>query len=311
MIGTASRLGFCAVAALVVCSTAPARSRESAGIAYDTVEKVIHTEHPVFRRADFDVDAQLAARPNRQSCEPELIRRYITAQRERIEEVCGNEAMIVDCEKRTATFLDLAAHNYSVVSLDAVNNDPAWLEAIAQQKAAWANISMTERTVIERDALGVTAVDGVVTDAYSYMIDNATASRMSDPSLAQLDVDMNDSWTYYFLAQPLPQLACVEAASPWLSRYDHNYRPEVGIALPEMPSPSPLPPMDEKTTESGPPIPPWRIPLFGAGKHMQHQGNWHYDTYLFELESGNVRTIRSDDPAFTVPADFTKAPNSL
>jgi hypothetical protein len=281
----------------------------STGIAYDTVEKIVHTEHPVLRRADFAIDAQSAMRPDRQFCEPTLIHRYITPQRERIEESCQHQATIIDCTTRTATFLDLTGHDYSVVSLDAVGNDPAVLGAIAEQKAMWAKISVTSRTVTERDQLGVTAVDGVLTNAFFVMTDHSTSVRTTDSSLQPQEVEMNDSWTYYFLEQPLPQLTCADAAGPWLTRYENVYSPESGVATWKVPSPSPLPPFDDKTTDSGPPIPAWRVPLFGVGKHMQHQGTWHYDTYLFELESGNIRPIRSDDPVFSVPAGFTTAPS--
>jgi hypothetical protein len=58
-------------------------------------------------------------------------------------------------------------------------------------------------------------------------------------------------------------------------------------------------------TSSGLPVPDWRIPVYGIGVREQRQSDAPVWTTAFVIESGNVRAIRSDDPLFTVPANFT------
>jgi hypothetical protein len=286
-------VAFVGMVVVIVRSASVADTVATAGIAYDTVLKLVSTPDPPLRAADFAADFQAGLTPT-SSCTPDLVRRYMTAERERIDEVCKQEATIVDCESRTVTALDLQHKQYSRISLDLAYDD-----GIAEMRALSDKVGSTSTLTIERSAHGTRKIDGAVIDEYVNV-------RTQNIASSGLSLTTRDSWTYDFLPASLPQLSCIKPAAAWLSAYGspQQYAPELQPFFTDrfkkMAGPRDL------VTESGPPMPDWSIPLYGVGVHVQRQSNVPVWTQYFEMESGNVRAIQSDDPAFTVPADFTK-----
>jgi hypothetical protein len=267
----------------------------TAGVAYDTVLKLVPAPIPPFRALDFSADFKAGMTPNG-SCMPSVVRRYVTPERERIDEVCKDEATIVDCATRSVTSLDLQRRQYVRTSLDVASDDLTG--AVAADLARGDSTSTID---VERDARGTRTSDGARTDEYAVVWRQAITSGGTS-------LGTRDSWTYEFLPVPLPGLACIDAAAPWLSRYGapQRYAPELqGYFEARLRKVAKLVGTRYQLTENGPALPDWRIPLYAAGEHDQTQSDAPPFTYHFEIESGNVRAIRSDDPVFSVPADFT------
>ena len=294
------RFFVCVVVVLTLGCVSPSTAADvGTGVAYDSVSKGVDSETPALRSADFEADFRSGQHPG-SMCTPSLTRRYITIQKERIDEVCQHESIIVDCKARTATLIALEAKTYYSVSLDTKYDDFR-----NEVSASMAKVAMTSTIDIQRTMLGSQSIDGRLTDDYKMVGKLSVASDL-------MSLTTVDSWTYYFLPTRLPELACIDVANPWLSRYGgaSSYRPgptsfEGGpmeaLRVPGM-----------RVTESGPELPPWRIPLYAVGSHFQHQsgeGGITVDfdfTYFVEVESGNVRPIPNDDLVFEIPTGFSK-----
>src|SRR5665213_225298 len=295
------RVLTCVVAMLALGCVSPATAAESTvGIAYDSVTKLVFSEEPSLRPEDFDVDFR-AGLPN-SNCASSLKRRYITTQRERVEDVCMQDVTIVDCNARTATMLALGAKTYLVVSLDAPYNDG--MDAAFAWEAG-TGVKMTSSTTIERTALGPRKIAGVLTDEYKTLDKQVGTSSMGATTLS---ITTADSWTYYFLPTPLPELACIDVAAPWLARYGtpQRYEPELEPYFEAWMERLRKKKYGFEITESGLALPPWRLALYSIGKNFQHQtggaaGAGFDFTTIVEVESGHIRPIQSDDTVFTVP----------
>ncbi len=282
-----------AVTALLRSTACDADAVVSTGIAYDTVLKFVSTAAPTLRAGDFAADFADAMTPHA-GCMPDVVRRYITPERERIDGVCKQDATIVDCSTRTVTVLDLQQKQYARTSLDLVYDD-----GIADMRALSDQVGSTSTIAIERSAKGTRTLEGTATDEYLSVRTQTVAS----PGLS---VTTRGTWTYDFLPDPLPTLSCVGPAAAWLSRYGNpqQYAPELQAFFADRFSKMAGP--RDRITESGPRLPDWRIPLYAIGVHEQRQTNVPVWTRYFAMESGNVRAIQGDDPVFTVPAGYTK-----
>jgi hypothetical protein len=279
--------------AIVSMSTA-APAHPTTGIAYDSVTTLVSTSDPPLRRQDFGADFRAGQQPS-SNCTPSLIRRYLTKRKERIEDVCKQEATIVDCNTRTATLLDLTNKRYWVVSLDAKYDD-----GIPDASARSAD-GMSSATAIERKALGPKIVGGTLTEEYTKSYEQSIVSSI-------LSVTSVDRWRYYFAPAPLPELACIDVGAPWLSRYGtpQRYEPELQRYFAARIAKSRG--SRDSLSMSGPELPSWRIVLYSVWERFQRQSGVADSTTFFKVESGNIRSIDDDDPAFTPPSGFAQTP---
>ncbi len=258
-----------------------ASARSTIGVAYDSVTKLVPSSDPQLRRQDFAADFGAGQHP-REYCTPSLIRRYMTTRKERIDDVCKQEATIVDCNTRTATLLDFTNNVYRAVSLDAKYDD-----GIAELSAPSAD-GMTSTVAIERAALGPKNVGGSLTDEF-------TASYEQSIVSSDMTIDSLDRWRYYFAPTPLPELACIDVAAPWLSRYGtpQRYEPELQRYFDARRA-------KLRSSRS--------LVRYSVWQRFQRQSGAADFNYFFELESGNIRSIDDNDPAFKLPRGFTKLP---
>jgi hypothetical protein len=224
------------------------------------------------------------------------MRRYITPARERIDDICRQDATIVDCASRTVTTLDLRQRRFARYALDDVYDD-----GLASIAADSNGSQVTSTTHVERGAHGTTILDGTRVQEYTFVQTQATTS-------SSMSIVTRDSWTYDFSSSPLPTLTCLDVGAPWLSRYGWpwRYAPELQRFFADRQEKlASLTGSRFQISVNGAPLPDWRIPRYALGEHAQTQSGAPSFTYHFLLESGNVRTIRDDDPVFTVPKDFT------
>ncbi len=293
MIGSRRTLALAGAIAALTCPWSAPAAEAPGGIAYDTVWKVILTDKPPLRSEDFKVDFR--SNPEPSSCNVPILRRYMTMQRERIDDVCKREATIIDCIDRTVTSLALDAKTYTVVSLDMPYDD-----GIAEIAAHVKRSGLKSKLVITRAALGQRKVGGYVTDVYRRNDRQTTVSDL-------FTITTQETWTYYFLPTLLPRLTCTDVAAPWLSRYGSPGRYDPGFrSYFDARSAAIAMASGSQRSESGANLPPLRIALFSVGERFQRQTGVNDFNYFFEIESGNIRPIPSDDPAFTVPSEFTK-----
>jgi len=117
-----------------------------------------------------------------------ILRRYITSEKERVDDVCKHFATIVDCATRTATFLSLEAKTYSAVSLDRSYDDG--IAAIAADAAC---VGAKSHLVIRHASLGQRRVDGQLIDGYTTFQEQSFVSNL-------LSVTTTETRTYYFPA---------------------------------------------------------------------------------------------------------------
>ncbi|MDP9025408.1 MAG: hypothetical protein M3N13_08550, partial [Candidatus Eremiobacteraeota bacterium] len=233
-------------------------------------------------------------------CMPSLTRRYVTTQKERIDNVCQGETTIIDCNARTATLLDVNEKVYSVVSLDASYEDVS-----GQIIADMVRLKMTSKVSIDGAAFGSQPAGDVLADKFTRSFAQSIASS------GVISMQTRDRWTYYFLPSPLPKLVCIDVAAAWLSRYGapQRYAPELQSYFDSRQNKMQKPSYFEEN-KHGPDLPSWRIELFAVGEHFQRQPGVGDEVNYFEIESGNMRAIRSDDSVFSVPANFTKSTQS-
>ena len=214
----------------------------------------------------------------------------MTTRKERIEDVCKREATIVDCNTRTATMLDFTNKTYFSLSLDARYADASTLTAHPA-------LDYRSTIAIERAALGRKVGGGRPTDQYTESYEQSFVS-------SELSTTDLDRWRYYFAPKQLPDLACIDVAAPWPSRYGtpQRYEPEMQRYFKSQQAK----PRNSRfrVSERGPELPAWRIVLYSVWEHFQRQSGAADTTFFLKLESGNIRSIDDDDPAFHAAFGF-------
>jgi hypothetical protein len=109
----------------------------ASGIAFDEIIEA-RANAPAFPPSTFEQDFQLALHPN-MFCEARLLRRYMTVDRERIDDSCHGVTLIIDCKTRTALQTYVQSKAYEIASFDA-KPDPRYAAALAAEKRARASI---------------------------------------------------------------------------------------------------------------------------------------------------------------------------
>lgn len=314
-----SLLGLLSIVATVVPAAAA-----SPGIAYDSVTKfAMGGDAASTQPGTFEADFQTASQPVQQppsrgglfgglnaamaqglamasSMKTGLAERhYIAGQKQRVDSLAAQTATILDCQARTLATLDLKNKTYKIVSLDAPQPPPPVGRGAppAPQPVATDDGSRIAMSVTNQ-ALGPHQVGPDATDAYKSDIDMTITRPNSQPVTSQITT------TEYLTKMSDYTLSCggIASSAPGpgamaMSQYATMQR-AMAMNNPRF-----------TVTNSGPELPHGRFSVFtvftmgsgaGAGNGGAPAG------FASVIERGHERAITDDDPAFTIPADFTK-----
>ena len=273
--------------------TPSAFADDTPAIAFDTIEEA-QPNSPDFPKRTFEQDFQLAMRPT-YTCSATLLRRYLSVDRERIDDECHRVTMIVDCKTRTVLQTNAPSDIdrskvYGVTSFDATPN-PEYAAALAENKRMQASAKIHNVVLEHRTANGPNRYNVVREQTLSDAVTGTLYER--------------DTMNYAFSKARLPRLRCDDVAAPYFAQFRalDQYMPELppeffktqAIATATYP---------DKLTEVGPAVPQWRIVQSASGSHFQTQTRALSSTNYFKVESGHIRTISKDDPVFNVPAGY-------
>lgn len=313
----------------LVASAVPAAAATS-GIMYDSVTKFA-TSGDAAQPGTFETDFQTASQPAQQPAAPPsrgglfggltaamapmmaqglamanmmktglAERHYIAGQRQRVDNLAAQTATILDCQARTLATLDLKNKTYTLVSLDAPKPPPSSRggggppapQAVATDDGSKIAMSIANQSLGARQ-IGPDTADGYKSDI------NMTITRPGSQS-----VTSQMTTTEYVIQQPDYTLTCGAVTSNVpgpgamvLSQYALAQRARM---------------MNDSrftVTSSGPALPQGRFSVFTAVTMSGGSGGGNGGPpggFASIIERGHVRTISDDDPAFTIPADFTK-----
>lgn len=297
----------------------------SPGIAYDSVTKfAIGSDAAAAQPGTFEADFQTASQPVQappargglfgglnaamaqglamaSSMKTGLAERhYIAGQKQRVDNLGAQTATILDCQARTLATLDLKNKTYKLVSLDAPQPPPAARREApeAPQPVATDDGSKIAMSVTNQ-ALGPRQVGPDSTDGYRSDISMTITRPNSQPVTSQITT------TEYVTKLSDYTLACggITSSAPGpgvaaLSQYATMQR-AMAQNNPRF-----------SVSSSGPALPAGRFSVFtiftmgGSGAPSGNAGA--PAGFASVIERGHERTITDDDPAFTIPADFTK-----
>jgi hypothetical protein len=266
---------------------------KTGGIAFDEIIEA-RPNAPAFPPSTFEHDFQLASHPS-MSCEAWVLRRYMTVDRERIDDSCHGVTLIIDCKARTALQTYRQSKAYGITSFDATP-DPGYAAEIAKERRVRASIPKIDNVVVE-ERLNLGA------DRYRVV----RRQTLSDHGPVGV-LFTRDTTTYVFTKTRLPELHCIDTVAPYIAQF----RAMTNYYMPELPSNYTATQAREafvtpdEDTESGPTLPRWRLVLSATGDHFQMQTRAATFTNYFKSESGHIRSIADDDPIFNVPAGYSK-----
>lgn len=304
------------LAAFVILAAMPIAAPASPnGLAWDSVTKIVMNAEPAsLQPGSFDADFTAAAsvqQPEQgsggglfgqmkqamamgQSMQQMMQygfaeHHYVAGSKERTDHLSSQTATIVDCVARTITTLDLRRKTYQVASMDqpsAQSSGGGGSQSGPSDNGTRVAISVTNT------ALGALVVGGQPTNGYRSEM-TITETNSSGQSQTQ-----NGALLAYYSSYSNPTPSCYSgspvtgALGPaTMARYA-----SVMHALLLGGSDSRF-----SITQSGPRFPLGRLAMYDAvSLGIQGQGA----TFVSEL--GNVRPIAVNDPAFTIPGDFTQ-----
>jgi hypothetical protein len=223
-------------------------------------------------------------------------RHYVAGSKERTDEVARQTATIVDCSARTITTLDLAKKTYRVVSMDQPGSPSSGGTSGggAMPKDDGTKVAID----ISNTALGSRRVDGEATNGFSSAM-TFTETQASGESRTQ-----NASLVGYYtsLAMPMPQCSGAWNASGIAGGQGMGMMAAMSKVMQALKSAG----MDKRFSvkQSGPTLPLGSFAMFQAVSFGSQGGH----SPSFMTERGNVRPVDANDPAFSVPSDFTKQP---
>ena len=309
----------------ILITIAPA-SAASPGIAYDSVMKfATGSDAASSQPGTFEADFQTASQPVQQPSggggflagmnakigqamamanimKTGLAQRhYIAGSKERVDNVAAQTATILDCQARTLATLDLKAKTYTLVSLDAPQRPagtgrsaPSGPQTMPTDDGT--KVSMT----ITNQALGQRQIGPDRADGYRSDMQMTVTKADGESSTSQMNM------TEYLIKFPHYAVACGGAPSSvpvpmaaLMSQYTLAQR-AMGLNSDRF-----------KITTSGPAFPSGGFSLFtlftGAGAGgASGNARGGQSGFAMILEQGHERAITSDDPAFSIPPDFTK-----
>ena len=313
-----NRLALIAVAALVAGAQIAPAGAASSGLAFDSVSKFSAGGDPAsFQPGSFESDFQTASQPAPAQSHGGMFgglanslggmnammhmmqagtaeRHYVAGSKERTDELASQSASIVDCAARTLTTLDLAKRTYRITSLDATpapyhgNNGPS---PVATDDGTKVALTLTNKS------LGSKTIEGLPTNGYNSHVQ----MTMTKPGQGPQTTDMNMLAYYSAYAQPEPVCPrptyTATSGPPMMAGYSFLQR-----ALHASNGDSRF-----SVNASGPALPSGKLSLFDLVT-MGGQGQAQGHGMAIVSERGHVRAVSDNDPAFSVPAGFTKLP---
>jgi hypothetical protein len=230
-------------------------------------------------------------------------RYYIAGSKERTDQVSDQTATIVDCAARTVTTLDLRKKTYRVVSMDQSSppNSPNSGGATTPAPRATDDFGRIA-IVITNTALGAREVGGQPTSGFGSQV----SYTQTKPS-GQTQSYNGDLVGYYSTyANPVPGCSRVPPVP------DRNSAPNAADVISAMTLSHEqlmqgitMAGMDPRFSlqQSGPPLPRDKLAMYEAATFAGGRAG----RATLVIERGNVRNVGTNDPIFSVPADFTPA----
>lgn len=223
-------------------------------------------------------------------------RHYVAGSKERTDEVGMQTATITDCVARTITTLNLAKKTYRVESMDqpasaSSGGSSSGGGSMPKDDGTRVAISVTNT------ALGARTVGGQPTRGFSSDM-TMTETKPSGESASQ---HMQMLGYYASFAAPSAQcsrgraMAGMMAPGQTMAAMAAAARAMRALASAGF---------DKRFSlkQSGPPLPAANLAMYQAVTFAMQQGRGA----TFVSERGHVRAIAANDPAFSVPADFTR-----
>ncbi len=219
---------------------------------------------------------------------------YVAGSKERTDMLSSQTAIITDCGARTITTLDLRNKTYRVESMDQPGA-PSSGGGGGGGKPSGDDMSKLA-IVVANKALGSLQYGGEATNGYRSDI-TLTETKTSGETTTQ---QMNMIGYYANLPQVVARC----------SRFDELAHTPAGQAGPNMTAgisrlmqALAASGLDKRIsiTQSGPAIPLADLSMWNAVGFVQGSRQ-----ATFVMERGDVRSIDANDPAFSVPGDFTK-----
>ncbi len=311
-----NRFALIAVAALVAGAQIAPAGAVPTGLAYDSVSKFSPGGDPSsFQPGSFQSDFQAASQPAPAQSQGGMFghlagamgnmgammhmmqsgtaeRHYVAGSKERTDELATQTATIVDCAARTLTTLDLAKKTYTVVSLDATPGPVTHVQH-GPNPAATDDGSKVALTLTSKN-LGPKTIESLPTNGYNSNVQ----MTVTKPSGETHTMDMNMIAYYSAYAQPAPicprpTFTGFGGGPPMLAGFGFLQRALQSHGDSRF-----------SVNASGPALPSGKLSLFDVVT-MQGQGQGHGGIVVVS-ERGNVHEVSDNDPAFSVPAGFTR-----
>jgi hypothetical protein len=312
----------------VLATVIPAAAAPSPGIAYDSVTKfVMGGDAQSTQPGTFETDFQTASQPVQQPKGGGLFgglsaslaqgmagmsmfknglaeRHYIAPPRERTDNPAAQTATILDCQARTLATLNLKNKTYTLVSIDAPQKPVAGGSRGGAPQGVPTDDGTRIAINVTNQALGKRQIGPDLADGYKSNMTMTVTKADGTSSTSQIVktdylIDFADyTLTCKSLAQNVPgpgSAAMAQYAMAQRAMATKNSRFSM--------------------TSSGPAIPANRFPLFtmttmgGSGAAAGSGGPSGAPaggSFASIMERGHERAITSDDPIFSIPADFTK-----
>jgi hypothetical protein len=318
-----SRLSLAAAAFALAVGAVPVPAPATGdGLAYDSVTRFVAGNDAPPPPGNFASDFQTAANPPPAGDAPKLPfglgksmgqmqaamsmfrtgtaeRHFVAGKKYRVDHIALNTAEITDCGARTLTTLNLKDKTYTVVSLD--QSEPHGTGSGAPGKPGPAPsddgtkvaISLTTR------ALGDKTLGG--TPATGYDANFKTTVTKADGDAQSFAMET----TAYYAAIAQPSEYCSQFLRPAAST---GMGPGGGVAAMAQYQTAMRALRDAKgnprftVTSTGPSLPAGKLALYELVTMRGERGG----SFNMLMERGDVHSIGENDPAFSVPPDFTK-----
>jgi hypothetical protein len=315
------RLSLVAAALALLAAGVPAAAPAAGdGLAYDSLTKFVAGNDAPPPPGTFAADFQVAANPPPAGDTPKLPfglgksmgqmqaamavfktgtaeRHYIAGKKYRVDHIALNTAEITDCGARTLTTLNLKDKTYTVVSLDQPE-EPHGGGGTAPEKPrpALSDDGTKVAVSLTTKALGEKTLDG--TPASGYDANFKTTITKADGDTQSFA--METTAYYAGIAQPSEYCNQFHVGSTGMG-------PGAGAAAMAAYQTAMHAIRDAKgnprftVTSSGPELPAGKFALYELITMKGEHGSFN-----MLMERGDVHSIGENDPAFSVPPDFTK-----
>ncbi len=223
---------------------------------------------------------------------------YVAGSKERTDQVAEQTATIVDCAARTITKLDLRRKTYTVTSMD--QSSAAGSSGGSSAPEPRASDDGTRLAItIANTTLGSRDVSGLPANGYRSEI-TFTETKPSGESHTQ-----NGNLVGYYSNYANPVPSCGSFGEPAGAQGANGRFSAMTAGFSRLMRAMSAVGNDSRFSlkQSGPPLPRSKMALyeaatFGAGDRGA--------AGTFLTERGHVRAISENDPAFTIPSDFTR-----